>query len=457
MLENANSRFRQLQEVKNKFFTSQSQEWRILASLVTGSGILLIQSLLHAERPDLLLLFLEPAIALAFSIVFFVPIWNKLRLQHEGDLIQVRYDGPGATVLKHFRNLLLAWIVLPLLIALQLIALPSLGWDQETSNYAVGAVVGLSILLIAFGYNFDRMIQLEFTVAIATVICTATHCIFSEPESYAPLHRMAWNQFNFSLVAPPLLFFWWFSGLVDMPDMRAQKILQLKRTSWLRLKILLPYTLLFLIQSTYLWKPLRTEQWTFIPIIIVLQLNVLVVVNSHLHWSASLQSQTSIKLNGAFMRGSVSNIKWSQFITLFIAIALLLSGTTFQNILSSIFFLSAGVGPIYILRWIWYRINAWTQLTSMIGAVLFSIIVSAQFPDFNYYTQLAIAGMINMVAAILVMISTQNEASNQKAKLFIQRVTVQNPFARTKNWISFIGLSTFFILVLFSMRLLILG
>lgn len=439
--------------MKSKFFASHSSEWRILASLVSGSGILLIQNLIQSERPDLLLLFLEPAIALAFSIVFFVPIWNKLKLQHEGDLIATRFDGRGAIVLKHFRNLLLAWIVIPLFISMHLAALPSMGWDRTISTLAIYAVVLLTVIIIVRGYHFDRMIQLEIVVAILTIAFSAAHCIFSDIPSSTSRHALSYSLGDFNLYGPPLLFFWWFSGLVDIPDMRAQKILQLKNTTWLRLKILLPYSVLFLIQSIYLWKPIHPEQWTFIPLIIVLLLNLLVLINSLLHWSASLMSQLSFRSNQSITSDSTYYIKGSQLLTLAIAMILFISGTTVQNLLSSVFFLTAGVGPIYILRWVWYRVNAWTQLTSMIGAILFSLIVHALCPHLNYYTQLGIAGAINITVSFIVMFATQNDQSNQKAKLFIERITFNNPLLQIRNWIAFMVLCILFVFILFSMQL----
>jgi Na+/proline symporter len=37
--------------------------------------------------------------------------------------------------------------------------------------------------------------------------------------------------------------------------------------------------------------------------------------------------------------------------------------------------IGAGSGLIYILRWFWWRINAWSELSAMVGAAVFSIVV----------------------------------------------------------------------------------
>jgi Na+/proline symporter len=37
--------------------------------------------------------------------------------------------------------------------------------------------------------------------------------------------------------------------------------------------------------------------------------------------------------------------------------------------------IGAGTGLIYLLRWFWWRINAWSELSAMAGAVVFSIVI----------------------------------------------------------------------------------
>jgi len=60
-------------------------------------------------------------------------------------------------------------------------------------------------------------------------------------------------------------------------------------------------------------------------------------------------------------------------ITLSILLALYLESAlqAFQFIIM----IGAGTGLIYLLRWFWWRINAWSELAAMTGAVVFSMIV----------------------------------------------------------------------------------
>ncbi len=437
-----------------EFFSSSISDWSIIASLVSGSGILLIQQLIQSKRADLLLLFLEPAIALAFSIVFFVPMWAKLKLQHEGELIQYRYSGKGADLLQKFRNHLLCWLILPLIIALQLASIQSISHLGLDSRALVILLLAATLILTVTRYHFDRMIKLEIGVFIATALVTAGHCIYSGTHGTREPCTYLGQALDAKLIAPPLLFFWWFSGLVDIPDMRAQKLLQIKASSLLRFKVAMPYAAMFLIQSVYLWKPLHPDQSFFIPVICMLLLNALTFINSNLHWSASLMTPFNSSKGNIAPRQNIKRINSVQIASISIAILILISGKTIQDIFSSIIFLTAGVGPIYLLRWIWYRVNAWTQLSAMIGAIAFSLAISFMFPQLHYYKQLALAGTINIGVALVIMFLTQRENENQKARAFIVQISSQNPFKDLRNWFAFAGLALFFILILFSVQIL---
>ena len=38
-----------------------------------------------------------------------------------------------------------------------------------------------------------------------------------------------------------------------------------------------------------------------------------------------------------------------------------------------IFSMGAGVGPVFVLRWFWWRINAWSQFTAMLSSLIFAV------------------------------------------------------------------------------------
>ena len=44
-----------------------------------------------------------------------------------------------------------------------------------------------------------------------------------------------------------------------------------------------------------------------------------------------------------------------------------------------LFAITAGVGPVFMLRWYWWRINAWSQLSAMVAALVYPPILDALF------------------------------------------------------------------------------
>jgi Na+/proline symporter len=45
-----------------------------------------------------------------------------------------------------------------------------------------------------------------------------------------------------------------------------------------------------------------------------------------------------------------------------------------QSLIKLSFSIAAGVAPVYILRWIWFRINAWSQLSAMFSSGFFTLL-----------------------------------------------------------------------------------
>lgn len=48
--------------------------------------------------------------------------------------------------------------------------------------------------------------------------------------------------------------------------------------------------------------------------------------------------------------------------------------------------ITAGVGPVFILRWYWHRINAWTQLTAMVVSLILPTIFDLLYNHMAWFT-----------------------------------------------------------------------
>ncbi len=100
-------------------------------------------------------------------------------------------------------------------------------------------------------------------------------------------------------------------------------------------------------------------------------------IDTHLNWGASYIVNDVYK---RFVKRDATDrhyIKVSLAATVFIAVCGAASTMLMQSIAGAWYIVTAiyaGLGVIYILRWYWWRINAWTEISAMISALVFTIL-----------------------------------------------------------------------------------
>lgn len=117
-------------------------------------------------------------------------------------------------------------------------------------------------------------------------------------------------------------------------------------------------------------------------------------VSTHLNWGASYLvfdvylplkkkfskgnslAQTSSPLQN--ISGSQSSLFISRVFTVLLLIGSLLITLVFDTIKDAweiLLMIGAGTGPVYLARWYWWRINAYSEISAMAAAFLFSIVI----------------------------------------------------------------------------------
>jgi solute:Na+ symporter, SSS family len=83
--------------------------------------------------------------------------------------------------------------------------------------------------------------------------------------------------------------------------------------------------------------------------------------------------------------------------------------------------LGAGLGLPAMVRWLWWRVNAWTEIVGMVGAATAAVVLYPLFPDTRpEYLLLAIVGF-SMTAALTATLLTPPVPREHLAR-FVQRV-----------------------------------
>jgi Na+/proline symporter len=139
----------------------------------------------------------------------------------------------------------------------------------------------------------------------------------------------------------------------------------------------------------------------------------------------------------------------------------LLVGKTTAELFATIFLFTAGVGPVFIARWLWSKVNAQTVLSAMVGAPIIWIfwLLLKQTSAYPFLTNalgisetfidILIPGILNTLVWLTTLVLTQNKEDELHAKQWIQEVGVLSEFKSGKNWLLFIGLSLLSGLILF--------
>jgi Na+/proline symporter len=126
--------------------------------------------------------------------------------------------------------------------------------------------------------------------------------------------------------------------------------------------------------------------------------------------------------------------------------------TNLQQLIKITFSISAGVAPVFILRWVWFRINAWSQLSAMICSgfltlcypLIHDLIPLSIFPMEE--SRIFVVTIITTITWVLVTFLTPNHSKEieirmlpiiQKKRVFSYRLglaLVLGVFLTLLNW-----------------------
>jgi Na+/proline symporter len=94
-----------------------------------------------------------------------------------------------------------------------------------------------------------------------------------------------------------------------------------------------------------------------------------------------------------------------------------------ESLIKITFSIAAGVAPVYILRWVWYRINAWSQLSAMISSGLFTTL----YPTFHNKlpfaewpmteSRILVVTLLTTIVWLLVTYLTPNQHNEVKQRM----------------------------------------
>jgi len=112
------------------------------------------------------------------------------------------------------------------------------------------------------------------------------------------------------------------------------------------------------------------------------------------NWGGSLLAENFYKHNinpnvGATKSKTVGLLAMVYIIVVSTVIAIY--ANSLIGITKYLFAITAGVGPVFMLRWYWWRINAWSQLSAMLSALVYPPILDFLFDNNKTVHQIIIS------------------------------------------------------------------
>ena len=142
-------------------------------------------------------------------------------------------------------------------------------------------------------------------------------------------------------------------------------------------------------------------------------------ISTHLNWGASYIVNDFYKQNinpDADEKTLVNVGKISTVILMIISAGLALSFTNALEIFKFILMFGAGTGLIFLVRWFWWRVNAWSEISAMIASGVFSLIFhfnsDALFGKtgiMESYWQFPLVVLLTTIVWLVVTVLTQPE------------------------------------------------
>jgi len=110
-------------------------------------------------------------------------------------------------------------------------------------------------------------------------------------------------------------------------------------------------------------------------------------VSTHLNWGASyvvndfykpfLKPESDFKSKAAAQKHYVLVSRWTTLLMMISAVIVSLLFDTVRGGWEAILSIGAGTGLVYMLRWFWWRINAWSEISAMTAAAIGSFLAPA--------------------------------------------------------------------------------
>lgn len=369
-------------------------------------------------------------LTMGIGTILFAPMWGRLNITTDNQLISLRYSGIGAKILQNFRAIYVGFFIVAFVASIYILAIKKILeaiFQISEGQFFFFAFVALMILISR--NTFRKKVRTDAFIAILLLVVIAPAIYFlvsgmggwesmqlslqnSQQEKLSLLSLDHENGFNFDILV--FLFVqWWSIRILDYSNASVQRYLAVK-DAWAAFKsIFIPVLVLsFLFAAfSFIWdaallkadsntdgEQLFVQLWlAYAPaglkglLLVCLIFGVMTTFESTINWGASLVTLDVIK-GHLFPKINDKSIKIISYSVMTLIGLLSFSIAAYSEYLIKLqkllFSMSAGVGLVFILRWFWWRVNAWSQLSAMLASLIYTVgfeFAYLEFSSFQYW------------------------------------------------------------------------
>jgi Na+/proline symporter len=354
--------------------------------------------------------------------ILFASMWAGLKFKTDNELLRLRYSGSSAVVMHVFRALFLSLFVIPFFGTFIILALRKfLDVLFAGQHLPINTILTVGVMLIVLKNSFRQKIRTDGLNAIICIIAPVIICffIFQQYGGFSELYSLLRTEFpNKTNLLPSfepvngkstlsnfLVFIfiqWWSVYIIDNSDPSAQRHLQAKSRFLAFKALFLPIlisSVMFLLISV-IWDCGILEYKNFDPnlvdpeafyievalkylpagfkaiVAIAFLFSFVTTLENIINWGGGLLTVDIIK-RYLYTGGSDRQYRYLSFMTMLLVSSISLifafNSEKLFNLQKFIFSISAGVAPVFLLRWFWWRINAWTQISAMASSLIYTL------------------------------------------------------------------------------------
>ena len=366
-------------------------------------------------------------LSIAVVPIVFAPLWSKLDFITDNQFILFRFSGKGAKVLHQFRAIYVGGIVVAFSLSFQTIAFSrilQIFFDISTNQSLLitGGLLSAFALKNSFANKFNTDL---FHALIYFTSIIVSYYYLSEysgglsvaiedlrqnaPEKLSLFPSTDNKEFLYAIFVY-LGVQWWSASLFDGGGAEMSRYTA-SGTRWGAIKVGLSPILLGIIvilvlisMSLMSFVNLLPNQNGELVMIEAIFHNVpdslgplillgffalfITTAESVMNWGASFITVDFYKGYIAKEKSGGHYARFSFLIMLFLSLISLVFSLyidSLESLIKIVFSISAGVAPVFIIRWFWMRINAWSQLAAMISSGVYTLIFYVVQDHFQHF------------------------------------------------------------------------